>query len=417
MIRPATPFSPAPRAGIDATQRRPAIAATRTRPAAALNSDLPSLVLLIRALSVGGAERQIQMLAQGLARRWRVTLVTLYDTDDGRLPSLDVTVISLHKQGRYDLLGPVLRLHRLLRRLDPAILYAFLPAQTVLASLVRLGLPRCRLVFGLRSSLDYRNYDRANRIVHALETRLAGQADLVIANSDAGRWAARTRGIAERRIRVAGNLIDSVEFQPDRASGQAMRVRWGISPNQQVIGVVARLDPMKGHTAFLAAAALLAERCPAVMWVVVGDGPPAIRDALHHYAASFDGLAHRLVWAGEQHDIRAVMNAFDVATLPSTEGEGFPNAVAEAMACGVPVVATDVGDCARIVGDTGTIVPPNDPARLAAAWEAVLAQDLVALGRAARQRITADFDAVQALERHHSLLLALLDETARREAA
>jgi glycosyltransferase involved in cell wall biosynthesis len=74
------------------------------------------------------------------------------------------------------------------------------------------------------------------------------------------------------------------------------------------------------------------------------------------------------VWAGDIRDVKAAYNSFNIATLSSSFGEGFPNAVAEAMACGMPVVATDVGDVRSIVGGLGEVVPPNDPDLLCAGW-------------------------------------------------
>jgi len=74
------------------------------------------------------------------------------------------------------------------------------------------------------------------------------------------------------------------------------------------------------------------------------------------------------VWAGEIGDVRVAYNSFDIATLASSFGEGFPNAVGEAMACGIPVVATDVGDVRSLIGTLGELVPPNNPDLLCAGW-------------------------------------------------
>jgi glycosyltransferase involved in cell wall biosynthesis len=83
------------------------------------------------------------------------------------------------------------------------------------------------------------------------------------------------------------------------------------------------------------------------------------------------GLADRVLWADEVADMKAVYNAFDIATLASAFGEGFPNAVGEAMACGIPVAATDVGDVRSIAGSSGEVVPPRNPDRLCAAWQSL----------------------------------------------
>ena len=181
--------------------------------------------------------------------------------------------------------------------------------------------------------------------------------------------------------------------RPDAAAGRALRRRWGIADDAFVIGCAARLDPMKDHANFLQAAAMLARQHADVRFVCVGSGPSAYRDELHALATSLgltnhpaDRLADRLTcrltchltWAGEIGDMNAAYNAFDLATLSSAFGEGFPNVVGEAMACGIPVDATDVGDERPIIGVLGEVVAPKQPDLLCAGWTRLrqrLAQD------------------------------------------
>jgi glycosyltransferase involved in cell wall biosynthesis len=146
-----------------------------------------------------------------------------------------------------------------------------------------------------------------------------------------------------------------------------MRRAWGVAENAFVIGCVARLDPMKDHANLINAAASFARDNPDARFLCVGTGRTDYRAALAATASSL-GLSHRMIWTGELGDVRAAYNAFDVATLPSAFGEGFPNVIGEAMACGTPVVATDVGDARAIVGAYGEVVPPGEPELLAAGW-------------------------------------------------
>jgi glycosyltransferase involved in cell wall biosynthesis len=113
----------------------------------------------------------------------------------------------------------------------------------------------------------------------------------------------------------------------------------------------------------------------------------------------------RLRLTGRRHDLHAVYPAFDVSGTSSL-GEGFPNVVGEAMACGVPCVVTDVGDSRQIVGDTGLVVPPGDPAALAAAWEEVLrtpAAERRELGARARKRIEDNYSMKAIARRYEEL--------------
>jgi glycosyltransferase involved in cell wall biosynthesis len=156
-------------------------------------------------------------------------------------------------------------------------------------------------------------------------------------------------------------------MRPDAAAGFALRRAWQIPDNAFVIGCVARVDAMKDHANLLNAAASFARNHSDARFVCVGEGPAAYGGELKALANSL-GLGDRVVWAGEIGDVRAAYNSFDIATLSSSFGEGFPNVVGEAMACGIPVVATDVGDVRTIVGGLGEVVPPNNPDLLSAGW-------------------------------------------------
>jgi glycosyltransferase involved in cell wall biosynthesis len=166
------------------------------------------------------------------------------------------------------------------------------------------------------------------------------------------------------------NGIDTNRFRPDAAGRERLRAEWGVPPLAPLVGIVARLDPMKDHDTFLGAASRLAARLPSVHFVAVGGGAPAYERSLRQRAAAL-GLENRLHWAGPRDDMPAVYSA--IATAASTSvGEGFPNAVAEAMACGTACVVTNAGDSAWIVGDLGEVVPPRDPQALCEAWARVV---------------------------------------------
>ena len=116
---------------------------------------------------------------------------------------------------------------------------------------------------------------------------------------------------------------------------------------------------------------------------------------------------------GPRSGVERLMNAFDAATLSSSSGEGFPNVLSEAMACGVPCIATDVGDAARIIGDTGIVVPPRSPEALADAWERMLTMGEAArqeLGQRARARIVEHYSLDRMVEAYASLYRQVLEE-------
>jgi glycosyltransferase involved in cell wall biosynthesis len=369
------------------------------------------ILLFIRSMAVGGSQRQLAMLATGLAGRSHdVAVVVLYDGEpmETLLAGSGVRLIGLGKSGRWDVFGPLVRLRQTLRSERPDIVYAFQATQTVLASLL---LPRDggKLVFGIRAAgVHGQYYDSLSTLGYCLEARLSRRPALIIANSSAGRDDAVARGMPRDRMVVVPNGIDTETVRPDPAAGRVMRRQWGISDSAFVIGMVARLDPMKDHETFLAGAADFSRLHPDARFVCVGGGPQAYRQALDRRARAL-GLGERVVWAGEIPDAAAVYSAFDIATLSSAFGEGFPNVVGEAMACERPVVATDVGDSAAIVDRYGETVPPGRPDLLCAGWARL--RDRLSrepdLGAAARAFIATHYGVAVMVQRTEALLAGL----------
>jgi glycosyltransferase involved in cell wall biosynthesis len=379
------------------------------------------ILFYARALTIGGSERQLALTASGLAQRGHdISVAVLYQ--GGALEPMvrdqAVRLLPIGKRGRWDMLGPLSRLRRLFLSERPDVVYAFLPVQTTTAALV---LPRrlsTRLVFGLRAGgMRLEHYDRLAALSYRLEASLSRRADLIIANAQSVREDAIGRGLPADRIAVIPNGIDTAAAAPDAPAGGALRRLWGLDDDAFVVGVVARLDPMKDHGNFLSAAALYARQDPDAHFVCVGDGSAHYRDSLTGLARSL-GIAQRVVWAGEMRDVRAAYNAFDVAALSSAFGEGFPNAVGEALACGIPVAATDVGDTRHVIGDFGEVVPPGNPDALAAAWARLkqrLAEEGPALRAGARSRIVTQFGTDAMVRRTEAALAAVCADRIRRE--
>jgi glycosyltransferase involved in cell wall biosynthesis len=293
----------------------------------------------------------------------------------------------------------------LLRRLQPQLL------QTWMYHADLLGLVAGRLcsvpsiLWNVRcSNVDMRSYPLSSRMTLAILRRLSHLPTRVVINSKAGQTYHESIGYKPRKWEVIGNGIDVDAFRPDPEGRREIRRQLGVPDDAIVIGMVARRNEMKDHANFVRAADILRARYPNVHFVLVGRG-------LAPGDPEFSGTNVHLT--GERSDLRALNSSFDIATLSSAFGEGFPNVIGEAMACGVPCAATDVGDTQWIVGATGRVVPPRQPDALAGAWAELIAMGADGrrqLGSLARARIEAEFAIERVVARYEALYEEILDE-------
>jgi len=322
-----------------------------------------NIVLLIRSLNYGGAERQFVVLAKELHNRsHQVTVVVFYPGGplEEDLHNAGVQLRSLNKKSRWDIVGLFLRLIRFIHREKPDFVYSYLAVPNIVTVVPRLLFRRIKFIWGVgASNVDLKQYDWLTRSSNWLECKFSGFPDLIIANSHSALNYAVANGFPKSNMVVIPNGIDTDQFCPDSLERKRVRKEWDVSENQKLIGLVGRLDPMKDHPTFLKAAALLGKQREDIRFVCVGEGLAHYRNQLHTLSKEL-GLTNRIIWAGARPDMPAVYNAFDIATSSSSYGEGWSNVIGEAMACGIPCVVTDVGDSAWIVGKNGIVVKPND---------------------------------------------------------
>ena len=370
---------------------------------------------LMRQLNVGGAQRQVIELATGLDKStYAVTVVTFYS--GGQLsPEVaavpGVELLSMNKRGRWDVIPFFVRLVATMRALRPDVLHGYLGVPNLLCASVKPFLKGTRLVWGVRASYkDLKRYDWLTSLTFGLERLSSRFPDLIIANSEAGKEFYASQGFPASKMVVVANGIDTERFRPDPEAGKGLRGQWGLGVSDLVIGLVGRLDPRKDHVTFLQAAAILSRERSNARFVCVGDGPTAYKKELRELGDSL-GLKDRLLWTGARSDMASVYNALDILSSSSSFGEGFPNVVGEAMACGVPCVVTDVGDSRKVVGETGIVVMPGDPSRLAEAWKELLdlpESQRALLGEKARTRIVDEFRRDLLVQRTTEALARLL---------
>lgn len=219
----------------------------------------------------------------------------------------------------------------------------------------------------------------------------------------------RELGYAAHKMLVISNGYDLMSFAPDLAARDRLRAEWGVG-DRWVLGMVGRFDPQKDHRNLLEALTQLRQWKIDFVAVLVGNGLDSDNTNLINWLETLELTEHvRLL--GQRNDVPAVMSALDVHVLSSAYGEAFPNVIAEAMACNTPVVTTDLGDAALMVGDTGWVVPAKDPTALATALS--LARDAMQddedwqlRRREARQRIIDNFSLELMVRRYHEVWAA-----------
>jgi glycosyltransferase involved in cell wall biosynthesis len=178
-----------------------------------------------------------------------------------------------------------------------------------------------------------------------------------------------------------------------------------------MIGMVARFHPQKDFHNFIEAASIFSGKNRRAQFLLCGKDADWENTKLVNWLAE-NGLKDRFILTGQREDVPNILNGLDIFSL-SSFSEAFPLTIGEAMACGVPCVATDVGDSAYLIGDTGIIVPPRDPRALSDGWEKILGMSIrerQALGERARRRIQQNFSIEQITQRYEMLYKQVSEE-------
>jgi glycosyltransferase involved in cell wall biosynthesis len=239
-------------------------------------------------------------------------------------------------------------------------------------------------------------------------------ADRVVANSTAVRDWLVGLGMDERRVVTIPNGI-VVPSEPRLNKDGSVRRQLGIPPDAPVIAAVCRLNQNKGLEYFLRAAVALRPRFPEARFLIVGGSyfDPLYPKTLEQLTTQL-GLNDRVIFAGERNDVPRVLQEIDISVLPSLN-EGLSNSLLEAMAAGLPVVATRVGGNPEVVqhGKTGLLVPPRDPQALAEAITRILESPEMSrqFGRAGFDRVKDNFSLAATVRRTEDLYMSLLDRS------
>ena len=389
-----------------------------------------TILHLITTLHIGGAEMMLLKLLTYMnpdSFSNRVICLTKPGRVGEEMKKRGIALETLDMPlGRLTTTG-VFKLWRLFRFETPMILQTWLYHSDLLGLIFGRLTGIEHIVWNIRcSNMDMGNYRVFSRWVLKLCTAFSRFPDAILSNSVRGREYHGTIGYKARRWEVIPNGVSLEEFSPDDEGKARLLAEMGnagahisgdgtgeymmrVLKEPIVIGLVARYDAKKDHPSFVKAGCILLQKRKDVHFVMVGRNVTWDNLALASQIPR-DKRDHFHLF-GERQDVSSIVAGLDIACLSSSYGEGFPNIVAEAMACGVPCVVTDVGDSAKIVGETGRVVPPRDPQSLAMACLSLIdlgQERRRGLGKAARDRIKEHFDLSHVVGRYESFYRSLV---------
>lgn len=370
---------------------------------------------VITGLDQGGAEAVLVRILGGLENmglRQSVISLTQPGVYGDMIEEAGIPLRTLGMTGIEGMTRGLPRLYRALSSMRPDLVQTWLYHADLLGLLAaRLG-GNAAVVWNIRcAALDPGDVPYSTWWLVRLLAMLSPWPDAILFNSVAGLEAHRAIGYRPRLSRVIPNGFDMDEWRPDSQKRAQIRAELGIADDIFVIGMVARYHRMKDHPCFLSAAAKISSSRADARFILVGTDVAWSNDAL---VAEIDrlGLRDRVFLLGSRGDIQTVMASLDCLVLTSTS-EGFPNVIGEAMAAGVPCVATNAGDAQTIIGDTGTIVAVGDYAAVA---EGVLnlmvtsREERVSLSARCRARVAENFEINGIVSRYAAFYQELHEE-------
>jgi glycosyltransferase involved in cell wall biosynthesis len=358
-----------------------------------------SIIIVITGLNSGGAEAMlVKLLGQIDKTKFNLEVISLTTRGDkgGTISDLGIPVFEMNFDKSLSSIFKIFYLINHIKKKNPDIVHTWMYHSDLIGGLCAYLAGVKRIVWGIRQSNLSGDYSRLSTILvvkicsflsHYIPTS-------ILVCSHNARKVHEGLGYDSKRMLVIQNGFDLNIFKKNEYYFKLFRQENGIRNDATVIGMIARFDPQKNHIGFIQVISAVVREINNILFVFVGEGVDYNNTILMNEINRFH-LKDKVLLLGKRSDINYILNGLDVLVLPSLFGEGFPNVIGEAMACEVPCLATNLGDCFEILGNENFIA---DPADMTNFYQKLISlclldkDEKINLGKSLRQRIVDNYE-------------------------
>ena len=333
------------------------------------------IIHIIVGLGDGGAEATLFKLISNDLNNYHIVISLTNDGKYGKyLSSLDIPIHTLHfKKKSFNILK-VLKLLKIVKRYNPQIIQSWMYHSDFITTFIKILFPKIKFIWGIRNTV-FPFKDSIPRWFFLKICSLLSNfiPDIIVSNSKQAINEHVSAGYNQNKFRLIYNGVDIKKFdykETFNTEKEKLNIRDERKPS---IGMVARYDKQKGHDILLRALKTIKDKKIEFNCFLIGKNIDHKNIELNFLIEKYN-LKSNLFLLGQKNNLQNIYNDLDIFVLSSINGEGFPNVLIEAMACGTPCVATDVGDNNYIIKNTGWVVPPKNSKMLSEALESAISQ-------------------------------------------
>ena len=374
------------------------------------------ILFIISGLPTGGAEMMLYKLLLVINRDiFEPVVISLADYGNlgNNIKNLNIPVYKMEMSAGFPNPFKVWRFIKLIRKINPELIQGWMYYGNLAALLARWFLSkRVSQLWSIRHTPDdLKKEKRLTGLVIRLGAKFSSYPDRIIYNSNVSEQKHELLGYDNKNKSIIPNGFNCEQFKPFDNAKSKLRHSLGLKEDTLLIGLVARYHRMKDHVTFLHSAGEVIKIYPKVHFVLVGSSIDKKNQKLVKQIKDLK-LMKNVHLLGERKEMNEITAGLDIACSSSSWGEGFSNAIGEAMACGVPCVVTDIGDSAWIVGETGIVVKPGDRKAFTDTMITLIkmsSEERLQLGKLARNRIIEYFSINRVVKQYEDIYQNILN--------